>query len=500
MRIPHHLIRSPTGVWSFRQRVPVDLQATLGRRVLKKTLRTAELQQAQLRALMLSASYAQAFTVLREQRVDKLSKKDADALIAKLTGANDLRDLTLHRTRALDGTISERWQIDSELDLRMFQSMQRPSGDPLMDALDVPKPPAWVRPERPTVTVIKLDDARDAWLASLKANTLAKTWTIKKTAIEALVAFLGSKKKLHTIHRTDLARWYQHMRDAGAATPTLTNKQSYIGGEGGFFEWAQASGYYPVGDNPAAGHVSYSIREKRARRKFGFKPYDGHQVQALFEPAAFEALPPNARWAALIGLYTGARASEVGQLLTADIFEEDGVPCIRISDEGEHQKVKTDVSLRTIPIHPDLLALGFLDWADHHRQAGYERLFPAARADAKNGQGNWITKAFSRHVEAVGKHWSKGKRGFHSLRKTVIQSLQGAGVVSELRAQLVGHELDDEHHSTYSRPFTIREKLDGIGGFSPGLSALAFNLKLDALQPLLREHKRMPKRQSGVNL
>jgi integrase len=155
------------------------------------------------------------------------------------------------------------------------------------------------------------------------------------------------------------------MRDAGAANSTLTNKQSYIGGKGGFFEWAMASGYYPVGDNPAAGHVSYSSREKRARRKFGFKPYDAHQVQALFEPAAFETLPPNARWAALIGLYTGARASEVGQLLTVDIFEEDGVPCLRISDEGEHQKVKTDVSLRTIPIHPDLLALGFLDWVDH---------------------------------------------------------------------------------------------------------------------------------------
>ncbi|MBW8852623.1 MAG: tyrosine-type recombinase/integrase [Xanthomonadales bacterium] len=493
MRIPHHLVRSPTGVWSFRQRVPTDLQTTLGRRIFKKTLRTAELSEARLRALMLASRYAQAFTVLREQRVDKLSKKDADALVAKLTGANDLRDLTLHRTRSPDGTVSERWQIDNELDLRMFQSMQRPSGDPLMDALNAPDPPPQVRPETPTVTVIKLDDARDGWLASLKGSSLPKTWTIKKTAIEALVAFLGSKKKVHTIHRTDLARWYQHMRDAGAENSTLTNKQSYIGGKGGFFEWAMASGYYPVGDNPAAGHVSYSSREKRARRKFGFKPYDAHQVQALFEPAALETLPPNARWAALIGLYTGARASEVGQLLTADIFEEDGVPCIRISDEGEHQKVKTDVSLRTIPIHPDLLALGFLDWVDRTRKAGHERLFPAAKADAKNGQGNWISKAFSRHLDAVGRHWPKGKRGFHSLRKTVIQNLQGAGVVSELRAQLVGHELDDEHHATYSRPFTLREKLDGIGGYSPGLSALAFNLKLGALQPLLREQNRVRK-------
>lgn len=37
------------------------------------------------------------------------------------------------------------------------------------------------------------------------------------------------------------------------------------------------------------------------------------------------------------------------------------MPCIRISDEGENQKVKTEVSLRTMPLHPDLLAVGFME-------------------------------------------------------------------------------------------------------------------------------------------
>jgi hypothetical protein len=71
-----------------------------------------------------------------------------------LTGADGLRDLTLHRSRAPDGTINERWQIDNEMDLRMFQSMQRPSDAPLMDALNTPDPPPSARASRPTVTVI----------------------------------------------------------------------------------------------------------------------------------------------------------------------------------------------------------------------------------------------------------------------------------------------------------------------------------------------------------
>ncbi|MCW0366490.1 hypothetical protein NB699_001473 [Xanthomonas sacchari] len=60
-----------------------------------------------------------------------------------------------------------------------------------------------------------------------------------------------------------------------------------------------------------------------------------------------------------------------------------------------------------------------------------------------NGQGNWITKAFSRYLGEIGKNWPKAKLGFHSLRKTFIQELQGLGVPSELRAQIVCHELDD---------------------------------------------------------
>ncbi|MEA9833196.1 site-specific integrase [Xanthomonas campestris pv. campestris] len=484
MRIPHHLSRSSTGRWSFVQRVPIDLQTVMGCRLIKRTLQTKDLPQAHVRAVVLGAGYARLFAQLKDQRVTKLSKSDADLLIARLTSAENLQELTLNRTRQPDGTVTEQWQIDSPKDLKLYRQLmelEAMAGAALQTrALPVAAPTMvgsqHAGPVRhasaPSIETMTLGKARDAFLATLKDSTLPKTYTIKKTAVEALVSFLGEKAKVHAITRSDLARWYQDMREKGASTPTLTNKQSYIGGKGGFFEWAMASGHYPKGDNPASGHVSYSQREKRARKKLGFKAYDRVQIQALFAPEALAKLPESARWASLLGLYTGARASEVGQLLIKDVFEEDGIPCIRISDEGEHQKVKTEVSLRTVPLHPELLKMGFLDWVGGKREAGETRLFPAAKATAVNGQGNWITKAFSRHLAEVGKGWEPAKRGFHSLRKTFIQELQGAGVVSELRAQIVGHELDDEHHSTYSRDFTVLEKLKGLGSHSPGLNVL----------------------------
>lgn len=485
MRIPHHLSRSATGRWSFVQRVPVDLQAVLDCRLIKRTLRTKDLAQAHVRAVVLGSGYARLFAQLKDQRVAKLSKTDADLLIARLTSAENLQELTLNRSRAPDGTVTEQWQIDSPKDLKLYRLLMeleamdaenaRSRLSPLR-AQSIPTPaPSGPIPSAatPAIETMTLGKARDAFLATLKPSTLPKTYTIKKTAIEALVAYLGPKAKVHAITRSDLARWYQDMREKGASTPTLTNKQSYIGGKGGFFEWAMASGHYPRGDNPASGHVSYSQREKRARKKLGFKAYDRAQIQALFAPEALAKLSESARWASLLGLYTGARASEVGQLLIKDVFEEGGIPCLRVSDEGEHQKVKTEVSLRTVPLHPELLKMGFLEWVDQKRKAGQTRLFPAAKAAAVNGQGNWITKAFSRHLAEVGKGWEPAKRGFHSLRKTFIQELQGAGVVSELRAQIVGHELDDEHHSTYSRPFTVTEKLHGFGQ-CPGLDSVDF--------------------------
>lgn len=130
MRIPHHLSRSATGRWSFVQRVPVDLQAVLDCRLIKRTLQTKELAQAHARAVVLGSGYARLFAQLKDQRVDKLSKTDADLLIARLTSAENLQELTLNRTRQPNGVVTEQWQIDSPKDLKLYRLMME------LDALD----------------------------------------------------------------------------------------------------------------------------------------------------------------------------------------------------------------------------------------------------------------------------------------------------------------------------------------------------------------------------
>lgn len=221
-------------------------------------------------------------------------------------------------------------------------------------------------------------------------------------------------------------------------------------------------------DNPAAGQILYRTREKRARRVLGFKAFSIDQIRILFSREALEGLSEAAQWGAWIGLYTGARVAEVGQLALADFIMEEGIPCIRITNEGAGQSVKNDASLRTIPVHPVLISMGLLDRVAMLKASGETRLFPKVKVDGVNGAGNWLSKAFTLHVEKNLALPEKGKIGFHSLRKSVVQGLQTAGVSSEHRAAYVGHELGDEHYGTYSRRPRMVELLVEVAKMGAG--------------------------------
>jgi integrase len=250
------------------------------------------------------------------------------------------------------------------------------------------------------IPVITIGKAVRQWLAEIKSSTRLKTFKIKTTPVEGFAKHYGEKSSLK-----DVGNWVQALRAGGLQTPTIVNKCSYLRG---FFDWAKARGYYPPfakDENPASGQVVYGTREKHKRRALGFKPFTNEQIQALYDAKTMEkGLSESARWGAWIGLYTGARVAEVGQLTLADFIEVDGIPCIRITDEGEGQTVKSEVSIRTIPVHPKLVELWLLKRVTDLRKDGQKRLFPKVKVGGVNGPGNWLSKAFSRHVLAtVGK-------------------------------------------------------------------------------------------------
>jgi integrase len=70
---------------------------------------------------------------------------------------------------------------------------------------------------------------------------------------------------------------------------------------------------------------------------------------------------------------------ELGQALVSDVVTVGGVLCLDIDDQSAGKSVKTASSRRTVPIHPELLRLGFERNVGTLDKDG--RLFPDLRQD-----------------------------------------------------------------------------------------------------------------------
>lgn len=291
--------------------------------------------------------------------------------------------------------------------------------------------------------------------AGLKPNT----WARRQKAFASFADSVGWDRRVADITRPMAATWAHALMGEGVAKRTAANQVSQLAQ---LFAMLKARG--EVGDNPVKGVVVMSKKEKRARAAagFAFEAFDPTALRIVFEPKNLaRARGDHMKWAAVIGLYTGARVGEIAALFLRDFVMKEGLPCVLFRVESDGQSLKTEASERLVPLHPDLLALGLWERVERLRAAGHERFFPDMRIDGKAGAGNAISKAFSYHLKTlhVRPRRANGIVGFHSLRKCVIQELQGSALSAERRRAFVGHEPgDDDIHSThYMRPWTAEE-------------------------------------------
>jgi integrase len=477
MRIPHYLQLAPSGVWHYRQRVPVLLVVLLNRTVIKKSLATRDLAGARDLALQWWRAYDELHTHVRKFAMAGMTK-DVRLLVERLK-----KNGTHYRlVTKPDGTIEvevtgpEDHAMAMEAIARIGELYKEPyvrrADIVAPDAPDAssstrPPPPPVPAPATPRVAStahlpdVPIGKAIDQWENDIRAGTRPKTLVIKRMAVADFIKSLGPKRPVHDVTRVEVGQWVSELRARNLATPTIVNRISYLKG---FLDWCKGKGYieFPRNDSPAAGQVSYKAREKRLRRKHGYRAFNDAQLKILFAPGAIARLNTEARLGSWMGLYLGARVSEIGQLALDDFFDVDGMPCMRITDEGDGQSTKNDFSNRTIPVHPELIRMGLLKRVERLRKRGETRLFPKVGKGAMNGAGDWLSKAFGRHIKLALPAPDVGKLGFHSFRKTVIQTLQAAGVTAELRAAYVGHELDDEHHNSYGMDAPKDQVMDAI--------------------------------------
>lgn len=220
-------------------------------------------------------------------------------------------------------------------------------------------------------------------------------------------------------------------------------------------------------------NVAAGVRIKGAKVSSDRLPYSTDDLNNIFSsPIYTQGLRPKSGageasyWIPLIALYTGARLNEIGQLTRGDIRQTGDVWYFHISNEAEGSSVKTNSSKRDVPIHPELMRLGFLEYAQSHPEGS--SIFPLL----KGAKGRQLTYNFSKWWG----RWARATLGitdsrkvFHSFRHAFKDACRNSGIPREIHDAFTGH-VGSDVGSTY-----------GVGHSVKTLGEAMKSLKYEAL-------------------
>ncbi|MBO3278245.1 site-specific integrase [Pseudomonas schmalbachii] len=231
-----------------------------------------------------------------------------------------------------------------------------------------------------------------------------------------------------------------------------------------------------IKENPveAGGIAKAAAKAAGARADRKRKDYTQAELQAIFSSAAFtqrDWKPAGGGnygkawyWLPLLMYYTGCRREELAQLAVADVSEEDGIPYLSIlahEDDGpedDDRTVKTAGSRRRVPLHPDLLRLGFREYAASVPADG--QLFPLLKPSPAGFYGaNW-GKAWGRYIrdEACISGPASPSHGFRHTFKTLSRQV---GIPEDVHDAITGHSPKNVSRDYGSMPLSrIAQELE----------------------------------------
>jgi len=196
--------------------------------------------------------------------------------------------------------------------------------------------------------------------------------------------------------------------------------------------------------------------------------------------------------------YTLGRREELCGLDVDDVLEENGIPYIFIRPNS-HRTVKNPQSKRRIPLIGEVVRLGFLRYHAEIKSLGHKLLFPELRAASDRTPlgdvfyGDWI-----KVQDLAVPNAAKERKVFHSFRKVGGADLKDAGVVSELRADILGHggdNITEERYVSSAKLNKMLEALEKLPIVTAHIGLTEICLRRDVLQKRQRPSAR-PRRQT----
>jgi len=169
-------------------------------------------------------------------------------------------------------------------------------------------------------------------------------------------------------------------------------------------------------------------------------------------------------WIFILGIFSGMRTNEMCQLRLSDIKRVEKIWFMFVED-SEETRVKTESSIRKVPVHPQLIELGFIDYIGNLRKMKKNRVFWELNED-RDGFTSHVSRHYNqRFLPAVGV-WKKHTKVLYCTRHTFINKLYSEKVDENVIKTLVGHEKEFTMKHYGGEPFIPERLLEEISKVS----------------------------------
>lgn len=280
----------------------------------------------------------------------------------------------------------------------------------------------------------------------------------------AFQAFVKNKPP-QGVRKADVTDWLRFERDTRCNSASTLEKKGNI--VGAIFSAAVKDELLP--SNPFAGYdygrLASKIGIESKNRRL---PFELDELRQIFGQEGLASITKvsggggyHARvWLPLLALFTGARLDELGRLEPGDVIDA-GCPriCIR--------QAKNQSSVREVPLHPKLLELGWLEYVEAVRKAGYKTLWPYMTSKSiKAADSEVLGRWFNRWLHTTIK--LPATKVFHSFRHTFKDLCRNAGIPRDVHQALTGHSKQTVGDA-YGTGFNIETKASEMARISLSL-------------------------------
>ncbi len=241
------------------------------------------------------------------------------------------------------------------------------------------------------------------------------------------------------------------------------------------FEFAKEQ--YIIEVNPVHGSTK-RLSPAIDRRKGSEKQYTNRDLEVIFSSPIYTDgfRGQQARygeavyWLPLLAYYTGCRAEELAQLYVSDVRETDGLHFVSIEAGAPDKSVKNAGSTRYVPLHKDLITLGFLDYLESLDSTG--RIFPDLKriGDGRYAfrVGDWLADYFRGKLDVA--HEVKA---LHAFRHTFKTQARLAGIPKDVADIINGHSSGDVSGSYGEYPLSmLKQAVDKIPSVPVNLNSI----------------------------